>query len=232
MNTVALDNARRSERRLASMLLTMAAVPALFGAIRLLELARGAPVTEANARFFAMPLPVALHIPSAVAFGLLGVFQLLPGVRRRWPARHRMGGRVLLVLGIVAALTGLWMTLVYPWPEGDGWLLYLLRLVFGTAMAASLALSVDAIRRRDFAAHGRWMIRAYAIGMGAGTQVLTHLPWFLLVGQPKELPRALLMGAGWVINVVMAEWVIRAPRRAAGVARLRAAALPAGGVEA
>jgi hypothetical protein len=68
--------------------------------------------------------------------------------------------------------------------------------------------------------------------MGAGTQVLTHLPWFLLVGQPKELPRALLMGAGWVINVVMAEWVIRAPRRAAGVARLRAAALPAGGVEA
>jgi hypothetical protein len=143
-----------------------------------------------------------------------------------------MGGRVLLVLGIVAALTGLWMTLVYPWPEGDGWLLYLLRLVFGTAMAASLALSVDAIRRRDFAAHGRWMIRAYAIGMGAGTQVLTHLPWFLLVGQPKELPRALLMGAGWVINVVMAEWVIRAPRRAAGVARLRAAALPAGGVEA
>jgi hypothetical protein len=54
------------------------------------------------------------------------------------------------------------------------------------------------------------MTRAYAIGMGAGTQVLTHLPWFILMdGKPGELPRAVMMGAGWVINVVVAEWIIR-----------------------
>ena len=54
------------------------------------------------------------------------------------------------------------------------------------------------------------MIRGYAIGLGAGTQVLTHLPWFLLVdGRPGELPRAVMMGAGWVINLVLAEWIIR-----------------------
>jgi hypothetical protein len=45
--------------------------------------------------------------------------------------------------------------------------------------------------------------------MGAGTQVLTHLPWFLLVGQPRETARAVLMGAGWIINLVVAEWIIR-----------------------
>jgi hypothetical protein len=51
---------------------------------------------------------------------------------------------------------------------------------------------------------------AYAIRLGAGTQVLTHLPWFLLVGgKPGELPRAVMMGAGWAINVVVAEWIIR-----------------------
>ncbi|HEX6941819.1 MAG TPA: hypothetical protein VF128_02760 [Gemmatimonadaceae bacterium] len=32
---------------------------------------------------------------------------------------------------------------------------------------------------RKYAEHGDWMIRAYAIGMGAGTQVLAHLPWFI-----------------------------------------------------
>ena len=58
-------------------------------------------------------------------------------------------------------------------------------------------------------AHGAWMIRAYALGMGAGTQVLTHLPWFLLAGYPGEWTRAILMGAGWVINVAVAEWIIR-----------------------
>src|SRR6185436_18460824 len=84
-----------------------------------------------------------------------------------------------------------------------------LRLVFGSAMVMSMVLGVDAIRRRNFAAHGDWMIRAYAIGMGAGTQVLTHLPFFILVGKPNEATLALLMGAGWVINLVVAEWVIR-----------------------
>lgn len=115
--------------------------------------------------------------------------------------------------GLAAALTGLWMTLVYPWPEGDGAALYLLRLAFGAGMLASILLALRAVRRRDFASHGAWMMRGYAIGMGAGTQVLTHLPWFLLVeGPPGESARAVMMGAGWVVNVVVAEWIIRRGR--------------------
>jgi len=55
------------------------------------------------------------------------------------------------------------------------------------------------------------MMRGYAIGMGAGTQALVHLPWLLIVGTPTELARALLMGAGWVINLAVAEWIIRSP---------------------
>jgi hypothetical protein len=68
--------------------------------------------------------------------------------------------------------------------------------------------AVRAILRRDVASHGAWMTRAYAIGMGAGTQVLTHLPWFILVGgMPDPFTRAWLMGAGWGINLVVAEIV-------------------------
>ena len=52
-------------------------------------------------------------------------------------------------------------------------------------------------------------MRAYAIGLGAGTQVLTHLPWFILVGKPGESSRAVLMAAGWVINLAVADWISR-----------------------
>jgi hypothetical protein len=89
---------------------------------------------------------------------------------------------VLAVLGLVAALSGLWMAHFYAWPEGDGEVLYMTRLVFGSAMIASILLALDAVRRRDFVTHGAWMMRGYAIGLGAGTQVLTHLPWFVIVG--------------------------------------------------
>jgi hypothetical protein len=115
----------------------------------------------------------------------------------------------LVVLGMMVALTGRWMAHFYTWPKGDGELLYLLRLGFGAAMTIAIVLAIDAIRRRNFAAHGAWMIRAYAIAMGAGTQVLTHIPFFVLFGAPDELSRTVLMGSGWLINVAVAEWIIR-----------------------
>jgi hypothetical protein len=76
-------------------------------------------------------------------------------------------------------------------------------------MVICIVLGFIAIRQKQFSKHSDWMIRAYAIGMGAGTQVFTHLPWFIFVGEPTGLPRDLMMGAGWGINLVIAEWIIR-----------------------
>lgn len=199
---------RRSDWLVPALLILLSLVPAVAGTVRLAQLAGGAE-TAANARFFAQPIPVVLHIFAVIPYSILGAFQFSPGFRRRRRDWHRTAGRVLGVFGLVAALTGLWMAHFYPWPEGDGEGLYLLRLVFGTAMAVSIVLGVNAVRRRNFVSHGAWMMRAYAIGLGAGTQVLTHLPWFIFAGKPGETARTVLMGAGWVINVVVAEWIIR-----------------------
>jgi hypothetical protein len=57
------------------------------------------------------------------------------------------------------------------------------------------------------------MIRAYAIGLGAGTQVLTQMVGEIVAGPPNEVSRALLIGAGWVINLAVAEWAIRKRKR-------------------
>lgn len=190
-------------------LILLSLIPIAAGALRLTQLAGGAEVTPANARFFASPLPVVLHIISVSLYTVLGAFQFVPSLRRRRHGWHRAAGRLLIPGGLVAALSGLWMTLFYPWPVGDGVILYGLRLLFGSAMLISILLGAAAIHRRDFRQHGDWMLRGYAIGMGAGTQVLTSLPWALLIGTPGELPRALLLGAGWVINLAVAEWIIR-----------------------
>lgn len=210
---------KRSEWLVVAGLVGLSLIPAVGGTARLAELAGGAVITPANARFHAAPLPVVIHIVTAILFSIVGAFEFAPTIRRRQRGWHRLVGRILAPCGLVVALSGLWMTHFYPWPAGDGRLVYIERLVFGSAMFVSIVLALDAVRRRDFTAHGAWMIRGYAIGLGAGTQALTHLPWFLLVdGWPGELPRGIMMGAGWVINVALAEWIIRkAPTR--GVAR-------------
>jgi len=201
--------AARREWLLPTGLIVLSIVPVLFGAIRVAELSTGPEVTEDNARFVAAPVPVLLHIVCASVYCILGAFQFVPGIRRRRPGWHRASGRLLVPCGLMAALTGLWMTLFYEGLPGDGALLAGMRLMVGSAMALAIALGWLAARRRDFTRHRAWMIRGYALGIGAGTQVFTTIPVALAVGPPSGTTRALLLGAGWLINITVAELVIR-----------------------
>lgn len=81
----------------------------------------------------------------------------------------------------------------------------------------ALIREVLSVRQRKFAQHGAWMVRAYVIGMRAGTQVLTGIAWAMLVATSGEVARNIVMGSGWVINLIVAERVIqqRLTRRSA-----------------
>lgn len=188
-------------------LIALSLVPMAAGTFRLTELASGAAVTSANARFFDSPVPVVVHIVSSVVFLVLGALQFAPSLRRRrW---HRRAGRVLVPAGVLSALSGMWMAVAYDLPAPSGMALMVMRLGFGAAMVAGIVVAFAAIRRGDVRTHSAWMTRAYAIGLGAGTQVFTFLPWTLVFGAPGEAVHAVLMGAGWVINLAVAEVVIR-----------------------
>ncbi|WP_304452324.1 DUF2306 domain-containing protein [Nocardiopsis sp. YSL2] len=190
-------------------LILLSAVPAIAGTVRLGDIAGGATPTPENTRFLTDPVPLVLHIVSATVFCLLGAFQFSPGLRRRRLGWHRASGRVLLPAGIVAALTGVWMAFAYDVPAPDGVVVFAQRILFGTAMAVALVLACVEVRRRNIPRHRAWVIRGYAIGQGAGTQVFTHLPLLLSGAEVTEPARALAMGAGWVVNIAVAEWIIR-----------------------
>lgn len=190
-------------------LILLALIPVLAGAARLTELTGGAVATAQNARFLDSPVPVVTHIVSVTVFSLLGAFQFVPALRRRRGGWHRLAGRILIPAGLLAALSGLWMAVFYPHPPGDGAILLVLRVIFGSAMVASIGLAIRAMVRRDFVRHGAWMTRAYAIGIGAGTQALVLIPQAIIFGSTDEPSRAAFMGAAWVINLAVAEYVIR-----------------------
>ena len=199
---------------LPTSLLLLSLVPVAAGAARLVGLASagggGGAITPENARFMAMPAPVVLHIVSATLFCLLGAFQFNSAIRRRSPGLHRAAGRVLAALGILAALTGLWMTAGYDISaELQGPLLYVVRILVGLSMALAILVSVLAVLRRRIDQHRAWMVRAYALGQGAGTQVLILLPVTLMAGAPTFLFRDVLMASAWGLNVLIAEWIIR-----------------------
>ncbi|UJW84808.1 DUF2306 domain-containing protein [Devosia sp. SL43] len=192
-------------------LIGLALVPLANSALRLGALADGGPITPESARFFIAPAPIVLHIVVAMIFALLGAMQFSPGFRRRNINWHRRAGRVLVVCGALAALTGSWMALTYDFVPADGPIMHVFRLAFGPAMLATLIAGFLAVRQRNIPRHQAWMRRTYAIGMVVGTQTTILLP-FQLAGQLDDLTRTVAISAAWILNLGTAEWLIRRQR--------------------
>lgn len=113
----------------------------------------------------------AAHVLLASLVTLLGLMQLVPGLRRKWPRLHRWAGRSFLVIAIFMALSGAWLTVVRGTYLSvvsavaillDG----LLIMIF-----AGLAWR-DALKRR-FVQHRMWALRTFMVVSGV---------WFLRVG--------------------------------------------------
>jgi hypothetical protein len=186
-------------------------IPVVGGLIRVLELAGGPQIAPENPRALLAPMPIILHILSSGLFCVLGAFQFLPSLRRQRSAAHRAIGRVSAAAGCVSALTGLWMTHFYAFPEVlQGAPLYWVRMFLGTAMIALIIWAVITIKSGDVFQHSASIVRAYVIAQGASTQTVLGIAWIILVGSEAVGPlRDGLMIFAWVLNLLAAEILIR-----------------------
>ena len=199
-------------------LFLLALIPVLIGAMVLSAMYQGItdPMTEPADVIRRANYPVAVtgHIIGGSAVLMLGLAQFSARLRRAWPGWHRWVGRVLVAAGIEFALSGLWMNFsaaaqlgsrLYDTAQNGMALIYL----------GVLALGIAAIRRKDIARHRVWMMRSYAITLGAATQTVMLLPVFLVFGPPEGLLLDLVFISGWVINLAVAEIVLRRGRQRA-----------------
>ena len=183
-------------------LLFLAVLPVIGGVLRLGEVSSG----SASNLPWTSTVAIVAHIVAMTVFCLVGAFQFSPALRGRsgW---HRTAGRVVLPAGFIAALASMWLVFFFNGPPEE-FALAMVRLVFALPMAVFLAMAVVAIMRRDFTAHGAWMTRAFAIAVTGGTQALVIIVWSIPFGDVDTLGETWLVGAGFVINSVVAEVLI------------------------
>ena len=205
------------EWALLARILAFSIVPTLGGLLRVVELGGGPTIIPENPRALANPPPIVLHIFSSFIFCAIGALQFLSSVRHHYPKVHRAAGPVIAVAGCVSALTALWMTHFFVFPEElQGVPLYWTRIVLGLVMIGLIGKAVMEIRSRNVLGHGAAMLRAYAIGQGASTQAILGIGWTIASGaEPTGAQREGMMVSAWGLNLLIAELLIRkfvAPR--------------------
>lgn len=192
-------------------LILLSLVPAIAGIARTIQIINNQTAAD-NLRFISNPTPALVHIFSSAIFSILGAFQFSKKFRINYPQWHKNSGRLLLAMAFLVSISGLWMTYVYPPVNHDGKIVYIFRLIVGYSILFFLFQSIRTLLRKNFLSHGIWMTRAYALSLGAGTQVFSHIPIFIFPSIQGEISRAIAMGMGWIINIAIAELIINKQR--------------------
>ena len=143
----------------------------------------------------------------AITFLLFGALQLLPGFRYRRPDWNRKSGPYTALAGMIAAASSVWMALMHP--EISTQPLFYARLVFGSLWGVFIILGVRFVLLRQIPKHRAFMIRAYAIAANAGTLPFVYFPIYAIYGEMSPLIDDSIQIIGWLINLTVAEWIIR-----------------------
>ncbi|PSK93661.1 putative membrane protein DUF2306 [Murinocardiopsis flavida] len=161
------------------------------------------------------------HVFTALIALVLGPLQFLPSIRARRRV-HRVIGRCYLFAGILpSGLAGIPVALMADSPVTRVGL-----FIPAVAWLVTGWLALRAARRRDFATHQEWMMRNYALTFLAVT-ARAVAPLILLAQAPfldslyggsldAAIAATIPIGQwlGWIINLIIAEALIRARRKA------------------
>ncbi|HWM04489.1 MAG TPA: DUF2306 domain-containing protein [Actinophytocola sp.] len=163
--------ARPGLRALQGVIVVLIVIVFAFAVMRLLvdvpHLLDGTfPEEEYDRRYVQHPWLAYAHIAPGIVYLLGAPVQLAYRIRSRHYTFHRRLGRVLLTAGLISGAFAIALGYVMPFGgTGEAMATY----VFGSWFLACLLLAFRAIYRDDVVNHRRWMIRAFAMGVGVGT---------------------------------------------------------------
>lgn len=164
---------------------------------------------EFDRRYAQYPILAYAHILPGVVYLILTPFQVSRRFRNRHLDLHRKMGRFLVPIGILSGVMGVLFGFFFSF---GGFVEASAAVVFGTWFVIALALAYSYIRAGDTVRHRRWMIRAFAIGLGVGTiRIWVGLfQGFGLLDEGTSFGVAFWLS--WTLHVIAAEiWLWRRP---------------------
>ena len=206
---------RRWARRLAGpgwVILFLLCVDIVFVVSPYLTFDPEAYVAEQRQVYLRVEFFLGVHVLSGIIALLVGPFQFLGRIRRRFVRVHRFLGAVYIASATALGLTGLVLA-----PTAYTGLVAVLGFTFlDLAMLFTTWTAVRMVVARRIGEHRRWMIRSFSLIL-AGVMLRVWMPLhgllagMGLVGFSTETAYAAVAWLCWVPNLLLAIWFTRKP---------------------
>ncbi|MEM7359915.1 MAG: DUF2306 domain-containing protein [Pseudomonadota bacterium] len=190
-----------------------------FAAARTIDILTGTPGVELDYgppmaftdRYFDHPVLSIIHMVTGILFLVMAPLQFWPKFRAKNRTFHRWSGRVLVIAGLIAGVTGIMSGVMLPGFGGFSTLLG--SWFFGVLFIICFLRSFWLAFNRQINLHREWIIRAFAIGLGVGTQRVLIIIVMPMDVATFEVMFAPLFWMGTAINMLIAECWINITRK-------------------
>ena len=145
-----------------------------------------------------------LHTTGGGLALLLGSVQFFPKLRNQYLTIHRNIGKGYVVACLIGGTSGLVLAVLANggWIAKTGFTMLAVFWLYSTYQAYS------AIRRKAIESHQIWMLRSFALTFAA-VSLRLEIPLYLMLGMEFLDAYRLVSWSCWVLNLLVAEWLVR-----------------------
>ena len=152
------------------------------------------------------PMTTLLHVVPGLLFMVLGPFQFMPKIRRKFPEFHRWSGRVFAIACLPIGISAI---VIANWFPTGGVGEQISMTFFGLAFLYYTIKGVQHIRRKQMWQHRACMLRVFALGLSVAVfrvvMAVAHFGFGLNAMSYLDLKLTLSFGIVWLL----AEWWIK-----------------------
>ena len=177
-----------------------------------------------------IPVTRVAHMMPGLLWMIFAPLQFVKRIRRGAPRFHRWVGRITISMILILIPSGIVFAALHPFADAFG---EMVPISFYTLIyVASAVLGVRAARRRKFAIHREWMIRAFAVGAGISSVRVWFVIFLHTTGMHSQRFFATAFWLAFAVNLVIAEIWIHATRQRQTAERRELRAVPQAASEA
>ena len=173
-------------------------------------------VAEQLPKLSTYPVQETVHRLLGSAYMIIGLLQFTPQFRKKHYRRHRILGRIFVVMSLLVGLGGMVMSVFYPfagpWEAVP-------TLLFGAYFLVSTYLAYHYARRRKIKQHQHWMVRSFSLALAISTIRIVFLASHQLTNWDQHTLFIASIWVSWILHVIFTEAGIYLANTSASKAR-------------